>query len=31
MKRERSWAVFLTVLLFIVAVGLNLTAYRDSA
>lgn len=27
MKRERSWAVFVAVLLFIVAVGFNLAAY----
>jgi cytochrome bd-type quinol oxidase subunit 2 len=31
MKRERSWAVFAAVLLFIVAVGFNLGAYLDSA
>ena len=27
MKRERSWAVFVAVLLFILAVGLNLAPY----
>lgn len=31
MKRERSWAVFVAVLLFSMAVGLNLAAYLDSA
>lgn len=31
MKRERSWAVFAAVLLFIVAVGLNLAECLDSA
>ena len=30
-KRERSWAVFVAVLLFIVAVGFNLAPYLDSA
>jgi len=31
MKREHSWAVFVAVLLFIVAVGFNLAPHLDSA
>ncbi|MCR4414686.1 MAG: hypothetical protein NUV77_19905 [Thermoguttaceae bacterium] len=30
MKRDRSWALFVAVLLFVVAVGFNLGAHLDS-